>query len=265
MKIALLSLALCASAVGESVTVTPTQDSDIYAFFDGPSFSVFDLNVGASGEEMAHSHHALLQFDLSLIAIPSDEIGSAKLRLFVLEPSSSNGGGLRGGNVAIHRQGAVWEVPGLQWSDLQPQESVGVLTITDSELSTWIEVDVTDLARKWASAELPNHGLVLQPQSETLEPLLNVLFASMELTNYAPQLVITRAETPPELTLMVSNGQVVITWPDIADSGWVLQETTTLSGEWSESNTTATKVGDQWQVTQPVDPSGRCFFRLVKP
>jgi hypothetical protein len=125
MKTVILSLLSVVSVFAETAVFKPSQDSDIYAFFDGPSFSIFDLNVGAGGSTMAHSHHALVKFNLASLAIPAAEMGSAKLRLFALQPDSANGGGLRGGNVAVHRQGANWAVAGLRWSHLQAQERVG--------------------------------------------------------------------------------------------------------------------------------------------
>lgn len=264
MRTLLLSLVLAAGAFAETVTLKPSQDSDVYAFFDGPSYSIFDLNVGAGGATMAHSHHALVKFNLSSLAIPAAEIGTAKLRLFALQPDSSNGGGLRGGNVAVHRQGADWPVSGLRWSHLQAEERVGLIPVAQASVNTWVELDVTALVKVWAAGSAANHGFVLKPENETLEPWLNVLFASMEITNFAPQLVITRREIEPVLGIRISAGQVVLEWPAGA-SGWTLQQAESPGGPWAASTEPANSVDSKWRVIQAPAEGGRRFFRLAKP
>lgn len=264
MKSLLLSLVLTAGAFAETVTLKASQDSDVYAFFDGPSYSIFDLNVGAGGATMAHSHHALVKFNLSSLAIPAAEIGSAKLRLFALQPDSANGGGLRGGNVAVHRQGANWAVSGLRWSHLQPQERLGLVPVAQASVNTWVELDVTALVKGWAAGTTANHGLVLKPESETLEPWLNVLFASMEIANFAPQLVITRREIEPALGIRIASGQVVLEWPGSV-GGWTLQQAASPGGPWSASTEPVDLVDGKWRVVQAPAAGGRRFFRLTKP
>lgn len=264
MRTLLLSFVLAAGAFAESVTLKASQDSDVYAFFDGPSYSVFDLNIGAGGAAMAHSHHAMVKFDLATLAIPAAEIGTAKLRLFALQPDSANGGGLRGGNVAVHRQGADWAVAGLSWSHLQAQQQVGLIPVVQTSVNNWVELDVTALVKSWAVGTTANHGFVLKPESETLEPWLNVLFASMEITNFAPQLVITRHEIVPELAISRAGGGFVLEWPS-ALAGWTLQQANSLTGPWSANTEPVTAVNGMWRVVHPQHPSGRGFFRLTKP
>lgn len=264
MKAILFFLLSAASVIAETVTLKASQDSDVYAFFDGPSYSIFDLNVGAGGPTMAHSHHALVKFNLATLAIPAPEIGTAKLRLFALQPDSANGGGLRGGNVAVHRQGANWAVAGLRWSHLQPQERVGLIPVVQASVNTWVELDVTALVKGWAAGTTANHGLVLKPESETLEPWLNVLFASLEITNFAPQLVITRQEVPPVLGISTVGGQVVLEWP-AGSSGWTLQQAASPAGPWSANTDPVTSESGRLTVRHVPIPGGRRFFRLFKP
>jgi hypothetical protein len=264
MKSLLLSLVLAAGAFAETVTLKPVQDSDVYAFFDGPSYSIFDFNVGAGGATMAHSHHALVKFNLSSLAIPAAEIGTAKLRLFALQPDSANGGGLRGGNVAVHRQEANWAVEGLRWSHLQPQERVGLIPVAQASVNTWVELDVTALVKGWAAGTTANHGVVLKPESETAEPWLNVLFASMEITNFAPQLVVTRQEVLPVLRISRVGGQVVVEWP-AGSTGWALQQAAGPAGPWTANTEAVTAEGGRFRVHHAPIPGGRRFFRLFKP
>jgi hypothetical protein len=130
----------------------------------------------------------------------------------------------------------------------------------------WVEVDVTPLVKQWADGTVPNYGFVLKPESETLTPLLNVEFASMELTSFKPQLVITRAVAPavdPVLEITMQGGQISLAWPVAASSGWSLQEAESLAGPWTASAATAVSNAGVWEVTAPV--AGKKFFRLFKP
>ncbi len=257
-----------ALAGAETVTLAPSQDSDVYAFFDTPSFSVDSLNVGAHPTQ-AHSHHSLVQFNLGALAIPAGEIGTAKLRLFSLLPNSSNGGGIRPGNVSVHRQGAAWSLnPTLRWNHIQAQELAGTITMSTASVDVWVEVDVTALVKRWAAGEVPNHGFVLKPESETLEPLLNVEFASMEITSLKPQLVVTRAEVPPAppvLGITAQGNQITLAWPVTGSTGWSLQEAENLSGPWTSSTAVASENAGIWQVTATTAGGGKRFFRLYRP
>ena len=267
MKSLVVFIAACVVASAETVTFTPSQDSDVYRFFDAPSFSVESLNVGAH-ETQAHSHHSLLQFNLATLAIPSAEIGTAKLRLFSLTPSSSNGGGLRPGNVSIHRQGAAWSLsPTLRWNHIQAQELVATLTMTAASAEVWVEVDVTPLVKQWTAGTVPNHGFVLKPESETLEPWLNVEFASMEFPGFKPELVVTRAEAPavnPVLAITTQGPQLRLAWPVEGSTGWTLQEADIPAGPWTASSAAAVANAGTWEVTA-APSGGKKFFRLFKP
>jgi hypothetical protein len=266
MKSILLFIASAAAALAETVTFTPAQDSDVYAFFDAPSFTPESLNVGAHPTQ-AHSHHSLVRFNLSTLAIPAAEIGMAKLRLFSLVPNSSNGGGLRAGNVSVHRQGAAWSLnPTLRWSHIQAQELAGTITMTAASADVWVEVDVTTLVRQWAAGTVPNHGFVLKPGNETLEPLLNVEFASMELTGFKPQLVITRSTAlvpEPVLSISMQGNQIALAWPAVGSTGWTLQEADSPSGPWAASTAAPASEAGVWQVNATAGT--RKFFRLFKP
>jgi hypothetical protein len=267
MKAILWLIAAAAFAGAETVTLTPSQDSDVYAFFDAPSFTPESLNVGAHPTQ-AHSHHSLVQFNLAPLTIPAAEIGTAKLRLFSLTPNSTNGGGLRPGNVSVHRQGVAWSLsPTLRWNHIQAQELTGTITMTAASTDVWVEVEVTALVKQWVAGEVPNYGFVLKPESETLEPLLNVEFASMELTSFKPQLVVTRVELPvadPVLAIMMQGGQVRLAWPVAGSTGWSLQEAENPAGPWVASSAVPVSSAGVWQVTASAG-GGRRFFRLFKP
>ena len=110
MKAAFLMLACSLAATGETVTLAPTKDSDIYSYTDRATGTTGTLGINSSGVGSPHSQRTLIQFDLAGLAIPAAEIGSAKLRLFVVPPDPSFGA-LTPGNVEILRQTAAWTSP----------------------------------------------------------------------------------------------------------------------------------------------------------
>lgn len=268
LKSLFLSLAFASTGLAETVTFTPSQDSDVYSFFDAPSFTPDSLNVGAD-PSLAHAHRSLVQFNISSLAIPAAEIGTAKLRLFSLIPNSTNGGGYRPGNVSVHRQGAAWSLtPTLRWNNIQPQELAGTLAMTAKTQEVWVEADITELVKQWASGAKPNYGVVLKPENESAEPWLNVEFASMELNSFKPQLVITRAvapPVPPVLGISMQSGNIVLEWPVAGSSGWSLQEAASLGGPWTASAATVQTIGTVFRATSAPNESGASFFRLYKP
>jgi hypothetical protein len=72
-------------------------------------------------------------------------------------------------------------------------------------------------------------------------------------------------DTPPQLTIIRSAANVILSWPTNA-TGFVLQSATTLAngGDWQDSSLIPTIVGDQKVVTlNPTVASG--FFRLRGP
>ncbi len=262
-----LSLALVSTGLGETVTFTPSQDSDVYSFFDAPSFTPDSLNVGAD-PSLAHSLRSLVQFNISSLAIPAAEIGTAKLRLFSLIPNSTNGGGYRAGNVSVHRQGAAWSVSTLHWNNIQPQELAGTLLMTAKTQEVWVEADITELVKQWASGAKPNYGVVLKPENESAEPWMNVEFASMELTSFKPQLVITRAvapPVPPKLGISMQAGNIVLEWPVASSSGWSLQEAASPGGPWAACSASTQTIGAVFKATCAPHPNTGSFFRLYKP
>lgn len=258
MKPAAFLLVLVACAAAESVTLSPSQDGDVYSYLDQPTSTVHTLNVSASGEGAPHSNRSLIQFDLSTLGIPSAEIGSAVLRLYTYPPDI---GGTGFGDVSIRRQASAWTATTLRWNQIQPQEEVVLMPVT--VMNAWVEADVTTLVKQWAAGTFSNHGFVLMPESETSG--LNITFISMDLPNpsYTPRLVVTRAEIPPVLSISSVNGQIHLGWPVSGSSGWTLQESGSLGGPWENSTASAASANGIWQVEQVA--AGRRFFRLHKP
>ena len=262
MKATFFLFALCAAAAAESVTLTSVKDSDVYSYLDSTVPTITTLNVNSS-LGMAHSNHALVQFNLAALAIPAGEIGSAKLRIYSNLPQT----GFNGGEIAIHRQGAAWTETGLRWNNIQPQEEVAAVAVNQSNV--WVEVDVTALVAQWVAGTRSNYGFVLRPKVENVEGSagVNIEFISREVASYAPQLIVTRAEPPalpPVVGISSQGGQIVIEWPVSGSSGWTLQETDDLSQGWTPSAATASQENGMWRVSHVPGASTKRFFRLNK-
>lgn len=266
MRAAILMLACSLAATGETITLAPTKDSDIYSYTDRATGSTGTLGVNSSGVGSPHSQRTLIQFNLAGLSIPAAEIGSAKLRLFVVPPDPAFGA-LVPGNVEILRQTAAWTItsPTLRWNHFQAADPVAMLAVPAGSSGSWVEVEVKPLVVAWASGSVANHGFALQAESETIS--VNVTFAAMEATGYGPQLVVTRAEAPvvpPVLTMTPSSTAMQLRWPVSGSTGWVLQTADSLSGPWTQVSGAVQSAGN-WEYSVTPNSSGRGFFRLSKP
>jgi hypothetical protein len=90
------------------------------------------------------------------------------------------------------------------------------------------------------------------------------MFASMEITNFAPQLVVTRQEVLPVLGISTVGGEVVLEWP-AGSTGWTLQQAASPAGPWTANTEPVISEGGRLKVHHAPVPGGRRFFRLFKP
>ncbi len=260
MKVPALLLLLAAASL-HAQTLTPLQDSDVYAYLDRPTSSVATLGVSASGTGAPHSQRSLIQFDLTGVTLPANQLGTATLRLYVVQPDP-NYGNLGTGDVGVFRQGSAWSVGTLRWSHLQPAEAHGTFAITATSGDTWVEIDVTSLVRDWLADSSPNHGFLLQAATED-PATLNVTFASMEVPGFRPQLVLTKVEATPTLTIERAGENIVLRWPSATT--WVLQQSPTLApGSWSAVTAASASDGDD-SVLHLTPSATSAFYRLTRP
>lgn len=271
MKIAWFFFASLIALQAETVTLTPTKDTDIYSYTGVPTSTTYSLGVSSTptSSTTLHSQKSLIQFNLSSLTIPATELGSAKLRLFVLDTDPTYGS-VSPGNVYVYRQGADWgtiSATSPKWSVITPTDYIGKFPVLTTSVNSWVEVDVTNLVISWLTGTA-NQGLILQPQSDRTDPSLNVNFGAMELSSagYAPQLVVTRTTTTtaPQLKIFTLNQQITLEWPVVGSSGWTLQWNSNLTGTWQSSTASATVVNGNWRVV-PATGLPRAFFRLYHP
>jgi len=77
-------------------------------------------------------------------------------------------------------------------------------------------------------------------------------------------IAVVAIEGAPALRLVRSGSNVILAWPN-PSTGFQLQESPSLfAPNWTDVNTAPGVVGEEKQVTAPVQPGSR-FFRLRKP
>lgn len=189
-----LTCLLGIATANAAVTLTPTQDSDVYEMFGNPTGSNWDLGVSSSPSG-PHSQKSLIQFNLT--GINGNDIQSATLRLYVNSPVEGNGVFVAG-DVSIYSQAAAWNAVTLNWSGFSQGALLGTLNVSNN--LTWVEFDATAIAKAWANGTTANNGFLLQTANGSVSQ--SAAFASME-TGFAPQLVITTGAAVPEPSAMV--------------------------------------------------------------
>ena len=262
---------LCSSAgAQQSVTLTPSKDTDVYAYGNGgyPTTSVATLGVNSTALSFmpaSHSQESFIQFDTSGVTIPAAEVGKATLRVFVVNPNAEYGP-LTPGNVHVHLQatdwGAIVPYSAPKWTAFNSAGEIGIIPILANSLETWVEVDITSAVVGWLNGSIQNHGVFLASQADFMTPGINVTFASMEVPGYRPQLVITKKVVPPVLSIASNNGSVTLQWPVATSTGWVLKRAESPAGPWVNNTETVSSSGGIYQL-QPT-MIGREFFRLAQ-
>jgi hypothetical protein len=92
----------------------------------------------------------------------------------------------------------------------------------------------------------------------------NALTAQEVLTHYSLGLYGTNAIVPSAPVLSVAHGVpagVVVSWPASVSSSFVLQQSTIVTGPWSDVTNTAQIVSSQYQVTLAPGTQS-AFYRL---
>ncbi len=155
------------------VTFTPVADARI-------AFSSPNSNYGTDSALRARSGtsptRSYLRFDLS--SLGSASVASAKLRLYVTDPSSSGG--------SIHEVANGWSESSLNWNNAPPIGGLALATAGAVSTGQWVEFDVTP------AAHAGSISLALQSASTN-----SVYYSSREGSNPPRLFVETGAPIPP--------------------------------------------------------------------
>ncbi|MFD0894138.1 DNRLRE domain-containing protein [Luteolibacter ambystomatis] len=266
-----LLLLLASAAITCGVTLTPTQDTDVYQFTTYPTSTTYSLGVNASNGE-GHSQKTLLKFNptTTTLGMSATEIGTAKLRLYILpdgSPSSGYGGTLVPGAVTVHPQGTAWTVATARWSTFSPGTSLGSIAITQPSTETtavWVELDVTAQVKAWVTTPSTNNGFVIQSANENAVPLLNVAFASME-TGFPPQLVVEKVQPKPfQMTgFTMSGANVTLGWNSVVGKSYRVEESPDMTTWAPRQTVVASSTESSLTIAKTVYAGGKGFFRVV--
>jgi PKD repeat protein len=154
------------------VTLNPVADAQVKSTSANTNYGSLDslrLRLGSSSSP--GDYRSLLRFDVTGLTRP---VASAKLRLFVTEPSSVGG--------QAFRADAGWVEGVVNWTNQPAMPGAVLSTLGSVAKNTWVEFDVT--AAVTGNGEL-NLGLRTTSQS-------SVIYSSREGAN-KPQLVITQS------------------------------------------------------------------------
>lgn len=187
------------------LTLPPLADADVDS-----GLLVKMLNFGADpelwlsrGDPEASDEHVLMKFNLASIA-SSKTVTKATLRLYLstLNPYSTGFTSTRAAmTLEAHAATKAWNelqatwllrILGSNWStqggDYSSTVSGSNLLPLGTVAGTWVEFDITQLAKDWVAGTTTNNGLVLVVKANALDQLV---FSSRENAANQPQLVVS--------------------------------------------------------------------------
>jgi hypothetical protein len=275
----LLIVGAMSSFVSGQVILTPVQDRDVYQGTGLPTSTPYSLGVSSSvAFGGGHSQKSLVQFDVTETStgMTAEEVGSAKLRLYVLSPEVYPSGETIGGDLQVYLQQTAWTSTNLFWNSFSPGAFVNTLTLTaDHDLGDgwgtwvypidiWVEVDVTSAVKSWLAGTDPNYGFILSPD-ETGSPTLSSVFAASN-TGFKPELVITEA-APPELKITdfsFDGVKVNLAWNSKNGTSYVVRESPDLVNWTDRFTVTATGAATSAVFDGTIYPEKKAFYIVVQ-
>jgi len=151
-----------------------------------------ELDVGRVSERLSqHNRAALVYFDLSELG-PGTIVTSATLEMFQLPAD-----GARTYEVATYAILESWSESKVSWDNMPSVSSAGGPVHALSLSAGWKTWDVGALVQNWVDGQIPNNGLVLRGDGDTLG--LRV-FTSRETGGEAPRLIVQYERGEPTAT-----------------------------------------------------------------
>jgi hypothetical protein len=169
----------------------PTDGQDAWinnAFTHGSDYGVdnFQLRVGGWGDY----YYSFIQFDLSDLSLPTENVTSAQLQLYNYGKDGT------GTNVSMHVDliTSGWD-ESVGWYSGQPSATY-LKTVPAPNLGQFYNIDITDQYNAW-QAGTPNHGIRLRPTGTNHQ--FNEFYSSdyMDDPSLRPKLIIDTASTAP--------------------------------------------------------------------
>lgn len=157
-----------------------SQDVFNYQFLPTFNFetsgSGFQAALATCKTSTGHDTHSLIAFDLSSVSIPSEDVTSATLNLYVADAGPTFGGAFANPSpgapvdVDVLTVSGPWDESTVTWNS-EPAPIGGVLdTATIAGIDQWITLDVTDPVRDWLAGTEANNGFILRQPAEVNGP-----------------------------------------------------------------------------------------------
>jgi len=229
----ILALALVLTSVtGWTQTTSLVLTDDTHIADDAGDWLQADRNYGSRPLMLVHDwgpFHALVRFDAA--AISGQTVDSATLRLYLADLRA-------GGSIRVHAITSPWTESSVTWNTGPSYEPVpeAVIAVGSADVGSTVSIDLTDLAAKWASGAVQNHGVLLR----TTEPI-RAEFDTKETPGGVPAELEIMASTEPSVYAKVLD----FTDPDdciIDEPGYYI-----LDRSWDFS---------------PPDPQGACAYGI---
>ncbi len=229
-------------------TKTFNSSADTYVSAEMPATSFgSEALVGVGTGDWQTGIKAYIRFDLAQIPVGST-VSSAKLRLYCT-------GLFDNGYVVVARASENW-TESLTWQNLPGSETPAIPS-TPSGQSTWWEIDVSSIVRKWIENGDTNRGFSLEGEKGL------VMFRSREASSNRPQLVITYTPGRYAASGFVKNlddqgvQQVQMVFSRVSGSGNLPGSVYSgATGQWSQSGF---EPGTTYRVT-PQAPSETAYI-----
>lgn len=138
-------------AWSETISLPLTDDTWIHA-------ASADINYGNTGSMLVSSwgrKRPLVRFDAA--ALSGQPVSRATLKLYLSNVRTN-------GDITVHAVTSSWFESSATWNAQPPTETsaAAMVSLSRSDIGTVVSVDVTDVAKRWASGSLPDAGLLIK-------------------------------------------------------------------------------------------------------
>lgn len=162
-------------------TLTPSGMTFVSSFLPTFNFSTNPLLLVGT-DPVYQTTISYLKFIIP--PIPADSVDNAVLRLFVITKT-----GAAPSPITINRVTSPFDVETVTYNTQPTSVASGSMgSVAESDVLTFVDIDVTALVNQWVNAGFPNYGMALENTDGTTA----VQFGSDDITMpYGPSLIIT--------------------------------------------------------------------------
>jgi hypothetical protein len=128
-----------------------SKDAKVYEHVPGMSLQS-DLMVTGTGSGAIFK--SLIEFDLSTISIPTDQISLVTLEIYASAVGTA-------GDVSLYPITAAWGETTVNFTNYPTFSATAADTLTIATAAQWYSFDVTEAVKNWHSGVVPNFGFAI--------------------------------------------------------------------------------------------------------